>query len=350
MSSERILSERIPAARIPAVRIPIVSLGAGRMGRGIALAFAYAGIPVALVDFKSRSDEAWLRLRGEAMEEIRSSLSMLAELGMLGDIDETRRTETMERILEKVELIRLEESSTSLRQAELVFEAVPETLEAKSDALERLCLHCSSSATIASTTSTILVTDLVPMVSHPKRLLNAHWLNPAYVVPLVEISTHAGTDLQVLAKLKALLESIGKVPIVCGPAPGFIVPRLQALIMNEAARMVEEGVASPEEIDKATRYGLGFRFAALGVVEFIDYGGNDILYHASRYLAQALSPERYTSPEIVNRLMVEGRNGLKDGRGFYDYSQVDVAAYRKDALSRTLAMLKHLGLQRPPVL
>ena len=101
---------------------------------------------------------------------------------------------------------------------------------------------------------------------------------------------------------------------------------------------------------KATRYGLGFRFAALGVVEFIDYGGNDILYHASRYLAQALSPERYTSPEIVNRMMVEGRNGLKDGQGFYDYSQVDVAAYRKDALSRTLAMLKHLGLQRPPVL
>ena len=203
-------SERIPSAPIPSAPIPIVSLGAGRMGRGIALAFAYAGMPVALVDFKSRSDAAWLRLRDEAMEEIRSSLSMLAELGMLGDSDETRRKKTMERILEKVELIRLEESSTSLRQAELVFEAVPETLEAKRDALERLCLHCSSSATIASTTSTILVTDLVPMVSHPERLLNAHWLNPAYVVPLVEISTHPGTDLQVLAKLKALLEAIGK--------------------------------------------------------------------------------------------------------------------------------------------
>ena len=95
-------------------------------------------------------------------------------------------------------------------------------------------------------------------------------------------------------------------PVVCGPAPGYIVPRLQALIMNEAARMVEEGVASAEDIDKATRYGLGLRFAAMGVVEFIDFGGNDILYHASRYLAAALSAERYTAPAIVDRLMARG--------------------------------------------
>jgi 3-hydroxybutyryl-CoA dehydrogenase len=126
------------------------------------------------------------------------------------------------------------------------------------------------------------------------------------------------------------------------------VPRLQALMMNEAARMVDEGVATAEEIDRATRYGLGLRFAAIGVVEFIDFGGNDILYHASRYLAATLSPERYTAPAVVDRMMREGRNGLRDGRGFHDYRDVDVAAYRKDVLSRTLAMLRHAGLQRPP--
>jgi 3-hydroxybutyryl-CoA dehydrogenase len=342
---------------------PIVSLGAGRMGRGIALAFAYAGFKVDVVDFKQRSNEAWLGLQAEALAELRSSLRMLAELGAMDAVAGTgadpgglvalagtKVEQVIDCILQRVRMVRLEESETSLRQARLVFEAVPETLEAKRDALHRLCLQCSNEAIIASTTSTILVTDLIAMVTHPGRLLNAHWLNPAYVVPLVEISAHAGTSTLVVAKLKALLEAIGKVPMVCGPAPGFIVPRLQALIMNEAARMVEEGIATPEEIDKATRFGLGFRFAALGVVEFIDYGGNDILYHASRYLAQALSPERYTSPEIVNRLMLEGRNGLKDGRGFYDYDKVDVAAYRKDALSRSLGMLKHLGLQRPPVI
>jgi 3-hydroxybutyryl-CoA dehydrogenase len=112
--------------------------------------------------------------------------------------------------------------------------------------------------------------------------------------------------------------------------------------------MIEEGVATAEEIDRATRYGLGLRFAAIGVVEFIDFGGNDILYHASRYLSDTLSRERYTAPDVIDRMMREGRNGLRSGEGFYDYRGRDVAAYRKDVLSRTLAMLRHAGLQRPP--
>ena len=132
--------------------------------------------------------------------------------------------------------------------------------------------------------------------------------------------------------------------MLCGAAPGYIVPRLQALIMNEAARMVEEGVASAEEIDKATRYGLGLRFAALGVVEFIDFGGSDILHHASREMAGSVSRERYTAPAIVDRMVAEGRLGLKTGSGFYDYAGRDVAAYRRDVLARTLGMLRHAGL------
>jgi 3-hydroxybutyryl-CoA dehydrogenase len=135
---------------------------------------------------------------------------------------------------------------------------------------------------------------------------------------------------------------------MCAPAPGYIVPRLQSLIMNEAARMIEQGVASAEDIDRATRYGLGFRYANMGVVEFIDFGGNDILYYASRYLARALGDERYASPAIVDRYMHEGRNGLRDGKGFYDFTGVDVAAYKDEALGRMLGMLKHLGLARPP--
>jgi 3-hydroxybutyryl-CoA dehydrogenase len=112
--------------------------------------------------------------------------------------------------------------------------------------------------------------------------------------------------------------------------------------------MVEEGVASPEDIDRATRYGLGLRFAALGVIEFIDYGGNDILYYASRYLAERLSRERFQPPAIVERLMREGRNGLKSGDGFYSYRDRDLQAYRRDVLSRTLGQLRHAGLYRPP--
>ncbi len=311
------------------------------MGRGISLAFAYGGYEVDLLDLKVRNSQDWERLSAEAREEMASSLSMLAELGAIPQ-------DAVPRLLGRIHLFPEFESEARLDNAEVIFEGVTETLEAKKQAFARICASASSDAILASTTSTILVTDLIPFVTHPGRFLNAHWLNPAYVIPLVELSVHPGTTPQTIARLRSLLEDIGKVPVVCGPTPGYIVPRLQALIMNEAARMIEEGTATAEEIDKATRLGLGLRFAAIGVIEFIDYGGNDILYHASRYLSDAVSRERYAAPEIVQRLMRDGMIGLKSGQGFYDYRGRDLKAYRKDVLARTLGMLKHAGLQRPP--
>ncbi len=238
------------------------------------------------------------------------------------------------------------EAPQALAAAELVFEGVPETMEAKREAFEQLNRHCRDDAILTSTTSSILVTQLAAMVRLPARFLNMHWLNPAYVIPIVELSCHPGTDAAVLARTKSLMEEIGKLPVVCGASPGYIVPRLQALVMNEAARMIEEGAATAEEIDKATRYGLGLRFAAIGVVEFIDFGGCDILHHASREMSASLSKERYTAPAIVDRMIEEGRLGLKTGSGFYDYQGRDIAAYRRDVLSRTLGELRHAGLWR----
>ena len=208
----------------------------------------------------------------------------------------------------------------------------PRRLDAKRDAFEQLNRCCRDDAILTSTTSSILVTHLAALVKRPERFLNIHWLNPAYVIPVVELSTHAGTSPEVLARAKALLESIGKLPVVCGPTPGYIVPRLQALVMNEAARMIEEGAATAEEIDKATRYGLGLRFAALGVVEFIDFGGSDILHHASREMSASIDAARYRAPAIVDRMVAEGRLGLKTGSGFYDYEGRDLGAYRADVL------------------
>ena len=318
-----------------------VAVGAGRMGRGIAIAFAYAGHRIALVDLRQRTPAAWQALREEALAEIRGALQALARLGA---IEEDR----IAAIAARVELVDAGGAAAALAAAELVFEGVPETMEAKRDAFEALNRHCRDDAILTSTTSSILVTQLAQLVRQSGRFLNMHWLNPAYLIPVVELSTHAGTSPEVLARTRALMEGIGKLPVVCGPAPGYIVPRLQALIMNEAARMVEEGVASAEEIDKATRYGLGLRFAALGVVEFIDFGGCDILHHASREMAGSIDPQRFRAPAIVGRMMEEGRLGLKTGSGFYDYRDRDAGAYRLDVLARTLGMLRHAGLWRPP--
>jgi 3-hydroxybutyryl-CoA dehydrogenase len=319
----------------------IAAVGAGRMGRGIAIAFAYAGHAVALIDIKPRDAAQSEQLERESLDEIESSLRMLAELGMFD-------SEQLASILARVRFVGLAGAAVALELADVVFEGVPEVLEAKRDALAFICRHVRADAIVASTTSTFLVTELAAFVTHKERLLNAHWLNPAYIVPLVELSAHPGTSGAVLARMKALLERAGKVPVVCAAAPGFIVPRLQALVMNEAARMIEQGVATAEEIDKATRYGFGFRFASIGVVEFIDFGGNDILYYASRYLAQAIDPARFAAPAIVEQYMREGRIGLKVGKGFYDYSAVDADACRRDVLERSLGMLRHLKLLRAP--
>jgi 3-hydroxybutyryl-CoA dehydrogenase len=316
-------------------------LGAGRMGRGIAVVFAYAGHPVTIVDFKPRDAGAFGTLATEAIEEVRGTLASLARFGLF---DESK----VAAIAARVTVVPEPDAADALSSATVIFEGVPEVLALKRDALARAAALAGPRPIIASTTSTILVDDLSAAVEHPERFLNAHWLNPAYLVPLVELAPGARTDPAVTARLKTLLEAIGKVPVVCAPRPGYIVPRIQALAMNEAARMVEEGVASAEEIDRAIKYGFGFRFAVLGMLEFIDWGGGDILYYASRYLTAALGSERYAAPEIVERNMREGRIGLRSGQGFLDYAKLDIDAYRRDRLEAFVAMLKQLGLARPP--
>ena len=322
--------------------LPIVAaLGPGRMGRGIAHAFAYAGHEVCLIDVKDRPAAEAAALAREALAEIETSLATMAELGAFEAKD-------IPRIMARIRFVPRDAVPAELPAAEFVFEGVPEVMEAKRAALAFAAGHLRADAIVASTTSTFLVTDLAGHAPRPERFLNAHWLNPAYVIPLVELSPHPGTARPVTDRLRAALEAIGKVPVVCAAVPGYIVPRLQALVMNEAARMVEQGVASAEDIDRACRYGFGFRYANMGLVEFIDYGGNDILYYASRYLAQALGDARFAPPDIVVRHMNEGANGLRDGKGFFDWATVDTGAYRREVLARLVGMLRYAGQLRPP--
>ena len=324
-------------------RMPIACLGAGRMGRGIAVAFAYAGHTVTMIDIKPRTPEQFAKLKDNALGEVKATLATMSKLGMLGDRE-------AEIVIGRIAVVPASESSTTLTETGLVFEGVPEIVELKREVLRAASRAVGADVIIASTTSTILVDDLSSAVENPKRFLNAHWLNPAYLIPLVEISPGAATDPNVVAELKALLEGIGKVPVVCAATPGFIVPRIQALAMNEAARMVDEGVASAEEIDKAIRYGFGFRYAVLGLLEFIDWGGGDILYYASRYLEGALGSDRYRAPELIARNMEQGRIGLRTGAGFLDYTGMDVDAYREQRLGALVDMLRHFKLARPPVM
>lgn len=319
----------------------IVALGAGRMGRGIGHVFAYAGYRVDVLDFKPRGREEGERLRAAALQEIGANLELLRQLQVL---DEAQKRA----VLDRVRVLPVEEAAASLASADFIFEGVTETLDAKRDAFARACAHARGDAVIASTTSSLLADTLAGLVARPERFINAHFLNPAYLIPLVEVSPAKLTAEPTFANMKSLLESAGKVVVRCAPSPGFIVPRLQAAAMNEAARLVEEGVATPEDIDRAVRSGFGPRYTAMGLCEFIDYGGLDILYYASKSMAHSLEAPRYEPPALVERLMQAGKRGAREGEGLYDWRGRDLAAYQRELVGRFVALFAHLRLLPPP--
>lgn len=321
----------------------IACIGGGRMGRGIAQCVAYAGHAVRLLDAKDRDAAGFEAVRQEALGEVESGLKSIAALGGFD-------AAAIPTVMARVSVQPRSAADDALAGAAIVFEAVPEVEATKRDAFALFDDHAGADAILASTTSTMLSTLLAGMTKTPERFLNAHWLNPAFLMPLVELSPADETTAETVTRVRAFLEGIGKVPIVCKASPGYIVPRIQALAMNEAARLVEEGVASAEDVDKAVTYGFGLRFGVLGLLEFIDWGGGDILYYASRYLTEAFDDRRFAAPAIIERNMEEGRIGLKTGAGFFDYAGVDVGDYRRRRMAAFLKSLENAGLVREPVL
>jgi 3-hydroxybutyryl-CoA dehydrogenase len=315
----------------------IVALGAGRMGRGIAQVFAYAGYDVTVLDFKPRAPEEAAKLLAAGKQEVAQNLAFLVDLKVLDGSE-------VEPILARIHGAGADESETVLGKADYVFEGVPEVMAAKEDALRRAGKLTRPECIIASTTSTMSVNALSAFVAHPERFLNAHWLNPAYLIPLVEVSPGDGTAEDVVTTLMDFLKSVGKVPVRCKASPGYIVPRIQAVAMNEAARMVEEGVATAEDIDTAVRVGFGLRYSTMGLIEFTDWGGVDILYYACNYLQQELQADRFAPAEIVKQKMDSGELGLGHGKGFYDYAEVDPDKFRADKLSTFVALLRHMDM------
>ena len=315
----------------------IAIVGVGRMSKAIAIAFAYAGIPVQLIDAKERPVNDFALYEQQAMQDIKQELQLLVSTGFLlqAAVDE---------VLARIGVLSKTQAPVFLQQCDLIMEGVSEVQAAKQEMFAWLDQHIPAQCIVASTTSTFLVSEIAAMLSHPERVINAHWLNPAYLIPLVELSKSSVTAAQVVQDLQQFLESIGKVTVVCNESAGYIVPRIQALAMNEAARMVEEGVATAAEIDKAIRTGFGLRFSVLGMLEFIDWGGGDILYYASQYLQQELG-ERYRPPQIIQNNMDKKHNGMREGKGFYDYAQVDVNAYKLQVMSTFVNRIDGVGLK-----
>ena len=308
-------------------------LGAGRIGRQIALAFALGGNRVSLVDVKERPAGGAAAVFADARREIRRDLTLMAEEGV---IDRGEIAPALDRIEDRIGL-------SELGRCGFVQEALPELVDLKREILGRASASLSPETTIASTSSTISPKHMADAVRGPERFLVVHWLNPAHIIPLVEVVPGRATASAVVERTFAFLEKLGKVPVRCADSPGFIGPRMQALLMNEAVRLVEEGVATPEDVDRAFRAGMGFRYATVGIFEFIDWGGVDILHRASGFLAKALGDERFRPARLVEEMIARNELGPKTGRGFFDYTGDRREAFET---AKVRALLRQLRRQR----
>ncbi len=285
----------------------IAVVGAGRMGHGIAVAYALAGHPVTLFDV----DRSVLTGVGDRIGAV------LATFREHGTIDRQAAEDARS-------LISLEESfETAVESADLVTEAVVEELPVKHRVFADLDDHAPADAILATNTSGFSITEIAGVVDDPGRVVGTHWFNPPYVVPLVEVVRGEATVDVTVDRTHALLEATGKTPVVVErDVPGFIGNRIQLAMAYEAFSLLEQGVASAEDIDRAVKAGFGFRLPILGIFEKVDHSGLAVHNAIESYLLPEL--DRGTGPSsIVERLVDEGHDGLSSGRGVYDWSGVD---------------------------
>ena len=277
------------------VRVVAV-LGAGTMGRGIAQVSATAGLDVRLLD----AEPATLQ---QAVEQIGKTLAEGVTRGKLGAAD-------AERALDRIRPCSSLEDAVA--GAELVIEAVPERLDLKVQVL-RAARTAAPSAVLASNTSGLSISELQGRVDRPDLLLGLHFFNPVHIMALVEVVRGKATADEVVTLGANFARRLGKEPIVVRDSPGFASSRLGVALGLEAMRMLEEGVASAQDIDRAME--LGYRHP-MGPLRLTDLVGLDVRLGIAEYLEARLG-ERFRPPELLRRMVAEGRLGKKTGEGFY---------------------------------
>ena len=289
------------AARVPVPLFAGVAvLGAGAMGRGIAHAAATAGYPTWLHD----ADEAQLR---RATAGVEATMDKGVQLGKLGTAE---RDAALARIRAAPRL------ADAVRHAGLVVEAVPESLELKRTLFGAVAELVPRGVTLATNTSSLSIGAMAAGLPAPERFAGLHFFNPVHRMALVEVVRGPRTGPNTLARCLAFARDLGKEPIVVNDSPGFASSRLGVALGLEAIRMVEAGVASPADIDKAME--LGYRHA-MGPLRVTDLVGLDVRLGIARHLHETLGAGAFRPPALLERMVAEGKLGKKSGQGFYTW-------------------------------
>ena len=270
-------------------------IGGGRMGAGIVHALLLAGASVVLVE---REDSV-----AAAQERVARAVSASVTRGQLADA-----APVLARLATATDV-------AALADAALVIEAVPEDLDLKLETLGRVAAAVAADAVIASNTSSLSLDVLADAVPHPERVIGLHFFNPVPASKLVEVVLGEQTAHDLRLRAEDWVREWGKTPVTVKNAPGFASSRLGIAIGLEAIRMLEEGVASAQDIDVAMTLGYGF---PMGPLRLTDLVGVDVRLGIARYLATELGP-RFTPPQLMIDMVERGDLGRKTGRGFYDW-------------------------------
>ncbi|MCK6068384.1 MULTISPECIES: 3-hydroxyacyl-CoA dehydrogenase family protein [Microbacterium] len=303
-------------------------VGSGYMGGGIAQMLALSGADVRIadvdLDVAQRNRE---RLIGEA-EQFAADGLFPADAPAV--------------IAERVTATTIEDAVAG---ASFIEEAVPEKIEIKHATLRRISEAAAPDAVIGSNTSTILIGRLAEAVTRPERFLGVHFSNPAPFIPGVELIPHAGTDDAVIPVVEGIVAATGKETARVKDATGFVLNRLQYALFHEATQLVEEGVATPEDIDTIVRTTFGFRLPFFGPFAIADMAGLDVYAFCYASL-QTEFPERFATPRILDDLVSAGKLGTKSGAGFLDVPAdrtPELVAYRNKAYVAMKKLLQELG-------
>ncbi|HRC84255.1 MAG TPA: 3-hydroxyacyl-CoA dehydrogenase NAD-binding domain-containing protein [Thermoanaerobaculia bacterium] len=277
----------------------IAVLGAGTMGRGIAQVAAVAGYTTSLFDVNSSALES-------ADKRIRKNLDKGVELGKLAAEVAAAATGR---------LSFSSDLSHAVGAADLVIEAVPESMNLKIEIFQKVARHCPAGAIFASNTSALSITEMAAGTDRPRSFIGMHFFNPVHLMRLVEVIRGLETSESAVEMAKAVSHRMGKETVLVNESPGFVTSRINALIGNEAFRMLQEGVASAEDIDKALKLGLNH---PMGPFEMVDLVGLDVRLSILEFLHRTLG-EAYRPNNLLVQYVRAGRIGRKAGRGIYDY-------------------------------
>lgn len=279
----------------------IAVIGTGTMGRGIAYISALAGYDTVIYDVDVAAIDA-------ARAAVESTLRKGVEKGKVA---ESAASSAMSRIQTANDL------EPAVRAADLIIEAVPENLDLKKDLFAQADLFCSEETILASNTSSISITTLAANVERRDRFVGLHFFNPPHLMRLVEIVRGERTSDATVDEVRGVVEKMGKQPIVVRDSPGFATSRLGVAIGLEAIRMLEEGVASAEDIDRAMELGYNH---PMGPLRLTDLVGLDVRLGIAEVLAGTLG-QRFEPPQLLRDKVASGKLGKKTGEGFYKWNE-----------------------------